>query len=622
MCGICGIIELNKRVEADVLQKMCTSLAHRGPDEQNILLLPKNAGLGHTRLSIIDLISGKQPLANEDQTIYIVFNGEIFNYRELTSYLTNKGHVFRTNSDTEVIVHLYEEYGVECVQQLNGQFAFAIWDTRTQTLFLARDRVGIKTIYYLADSEKIIFASELKTILCYPNIPRNVDGKALELYFTYLYIPSPKTIYNGIHKLSPAHYLVWHEGCWEVKQYWHLPDHVPDRYPSFVEANEQLLQHLERAVMRQMVSDVPLGAFLSGGIDSSSVVFFMQKNHTQPVHTFSIRFPGAPEDETSYALQTANAIKTDHKILEVTPDRSQEQIVRLLQQFDEPFGDDSAIPTYFLCKMAREQLKVCLSGDGGDELLGGYTRYSRMHQQSRYAAWPRWLKNCVNLVGVFVPGSKLVKNLRRSTLPCADRYLAEVSYIAQQERKNLFSEELQKNLASQEGGTVEEYITRFFKCNVPAQQHASMLYADFHTYLPEFVLTKVDRMAMMNSLEVRVPFLDHELVEFLFSLPFHYKLDVSGSKLLLKHAMQNNLPPTILNRKKKGFGIPLSYWFRSGFDAFATDIIANKQCVKQGYLRRSLVDRICAKRPLPKRYNRLVWAILVFEIWLTQHNSA
>lgn len=616
MCGICGIVcEQNDKVALEILQKCSTTLTHRGPDEQNAVLIQPNVGFAHTRLSIIDLAGGKQPLCNEDQTVHIVFNGEIFNYRELTKSLQQAGHRFRTNSDTEVIVHLYEEHGTECVQYLNGQFAFAIWDSRKQMLFLARDRVGIKTIYYFVDDTKIVFASELKALTCCQEIPKNVDAKAVEFYFTYLYIPSPQTIYSGICKLPPAHCLVWRQKQLQIKQYWRIAD---DKAAiSFADARERLLFHCEQAVTRQMVSDVPLGAFLSGGIDSSSVAFFMQKNHSQPVHTFSIRFPGASEDETEFALAVANKLATDHTVFEVTPDGSQDKIVQLLQQFDEPFGDDSAIPTYFLCKKAREHVKVCLSGDGGDELLSGYNRYRRVYRQSMYAGEPAWRKKCGHLAEIFLPQSKWAYLSRCAKLSYAQRYLQETTYFSSQEKQALFSEDFQQQAAGNRQ-PVEEYIGRFFASgNAPE----NMLHADFHTYLPEFVLTKVDRMSMMNSLEVRVPFLDHELVEFLFRLPFAYKMDARTSKLILKDAMRDKLPSAILARKKKGFGIPITYWFRNGFDKFARDIIANRQSVKHGYLRSATIDKICSGKPLAKKYNRMIWAILVFEIWLSNQQS-
>jgi len=564
MCGICGIVAGEGRdVPQDTIARMNHVLVHRGPDEEGYYD-EDGVGLGMRRLKVIDLDTGRQPIQNEDRSVTVVLNGEIYNYRELREYLLGKGHRFYTRSDTEVLVHLYEEEGIGFLKRLRGMFGIALWDGRERALFLIRDRLGIKPLYYAHINGRLIFASEIKSILASGLLPKEIDWEAFDAYFTYNYIPAPLTIYRNIYQLPPGHLLRWSGGDMEIRRYWTL-DFSSAIPVGEAELEEQLEGLLSSSLRYHLVSDVPLGIFLSGGIDSSALVAFAREAKTDGLKTFSLGFDVKGYDESRYARRVASHFDTDHTEFRVKPDMLH-LLPRLVWHLDQPFADDSILPTYLVSRLAKGYVTVALSGDGGDELFGGYAwtrryQYTRMFQRlPRFVRMPL-LRLCMDETTRHYRASGRLQALRRflydSSLSMRegfDRRTATSPFF----RRHLYSDGVRSEIKDFDAIRIRDCA---FSEQVKDEREW-MLLADIHFYLPDDILFKVDRMSMANSLEARVPLLDHTLAEFAAKLPFDLKIRGTTTKYLLKKILKKRLPGEILRQRKQGFSLPVGHWFR------------------------------------------------------------
>jgi len=621
MCGIAGFADITTRdgtITADRarLAAMCDVMRHRGPDDDGFYVEPGLA-IGMRRLSIIDLSTGHQPIHNEERSVWVVFNGEIYNYRELRDALEAAGHRFYTNSDTETIVHGYEEWGEHVFSRLRGMFAIAVWDARARSLLVARDRAGIKPLYYGEGNGRLFFGSEAKCLLVNPEIDRELDPAALDHYLAYLYTPRDRAIFRGIRKLQPGHYLKLHNGRLSVERYWQFP--VVNQFRgSEADALEQLEQTLSAAVQSHMLSDVPLGAFLSGGIDSSVVVALMARASRQPVKTFAIGFDESGFNELPHARRVAEHLGTEHHEFVVRPDATR-ILDRLIWHFDEPFADSSAIPTWYVSELARQHVTVVLSGDGGDELFGGYDRYlphPRVQSFDRIA--PGVGRTVASAAWRALPHGARGKNfLRHVSRDGQGRYLDSVTFYHADEREALMSADMRQQLGAWDAET-------FFRA--PFERLASLPFAaqmmafDFETYLPEDCLTKVDRMSMAHSIESRVPLLDHLVIEFAASLPVEMKIHGTRRKQLLKELAFRLVPKEILDRPKQGFGVPIGHWFRGSMRDVFGDVLRSPAARQRGYFDMAFVDRILDEHLAGKRDHSLrLWQLVVFELWHQQY---
>ena len=619
MCGIAGIVNLTGRpVDEALLRAMTAVQAHRGPDGEGIVCRG-GAGLGHRRLAIIDLATGDQPMASDDGAIQIVFNGEIYNFRELRRELESRGARFATTSDTEVILRAYETDGPACVTRLRGMFAFAILDERARRLFLARDRAGIKPLVYAWDGQRLLFASEIKGILEDPGVPRELDWDALGDYLTYHYVPAPRTIFKAIRKLPPASTLLLplEGGEPVVSRYWSLR-FAPDARVTEQEWIERLRAELADAVQSHMVSDVPIGAFLSGGVDSSTVVALMAQASSAPIRTFSIGFDEADFDELRFARQVAARYGTDHYELVVKPN-ALEVLPKLAWHFDEPFADSSAIPTYYVSKITREHVTVALSGDGGDENFAGYRRYAQalaLHERldSGTGRLARPLCRLASaLLPTGAPGQAWAGLLGVGPL---ERYFRLVTYQRRETLRRLLSDEF----ADLARSAADPAVFSRLASEAGAPDYVSTLqHIDIATYLPDDILAKVDRTSMAVSLESRVPLLDHRLMELVATIPSGFKLRGGTGKYLLKRAMANDLPPEILTRKKMGFGVPLGAWFRRELRDMTRDAAGAAGAAARHLPRTSEVDTLLATHDAGRRdCSARLWSLICFELWMRQ----
>jgi asparagine synthase (glutamine-hydrolysing) len=627
MCGIAGFADKDildrwnpssdAAGEANAtLGRMCAAIRHRGPDDEGRRVMP-GVALGMRRLSIIDLATGQQPIHNEDGTIWVVFNGEIYNYAELRAELTARGHRFYTSSDTETIVHAYEQWGQAAFARLRGMFGIALWDSREGSLLLARDRVGIKPLHYAVVGQRLYFGSEIKSILAAGDITPTLDSTALDHYLSFLYTPRDTSIFAGIDKLPPGHVLRWHEGTVRITRYWQVP--AEERQPqSEGEAVEALQQVLRDAVRSHLMSEVPLGAFLSGGVDSSVVVGLMSEASTQPVRTFSIGFDDPRYDELEHARVVAQHFGTDHHEFVVKPD-ALAIIDELIAHFDEPFGDSSAIPTWYVSEIARRHVTVVLSGDGGDELFGGYERYS---PHPRIAAFDRWAppasRQVASLVWPLLPHGATGKNfLRRAARDVRGRYLDQIAYFQSDEKRALLSGDMQRAIGNADS---ESRLAAHFDHLRRLPWDGQMMHFDFETYLPEDILTKVDRMSMAHSIESRVPLLDNNVVDFAATLPAALKIKNGRKKHILKEAAASLLPAHILNRRKQGFAVPVGGWFRGDLREFFSDVLLSKAAQERGYFDRGFIDRLVREHLTGRRDHTLrLWGLVVFELWHRQY---
>jgi len=623
MCGIAGFV--NQRSAgpargteecAAVLDRMCRVIAHRGPDDQGVLVTKDGVALGMRRLSIIDLAGGHQPLSGCDGSATIVFNGEVYNFRELRRELEARGHRFKTHSDTEAIVHAFEEYGEACVEHLRGMFAFAIWDGRARRLFVARDRAGKKPLYYtVTPSGAFVFGSELKSLLEHDEVGRETNAEALDAYLTLGYVPEPLSIFRGVHKLPPGHHLTFADGRVTVKSYWDFryePTGEARREEEYV---EELRGLLDEAVRIRLVADVPLGAFLSGGVDSSTVVGLMARHTNRPVKTFSIGFHEDSYNELKYARLASERFGTEHVEFIVTPDIC-DIVDELVWHFDEPFADSSAIPTYMVSKLAREHVKVVLSGDGGDELFAGYTRYVTDTRRSGFARLPRFLRR-----GVMQPlsarlphGARGRNYLHNVALDPVERYLDSVSVFTKLNRLLLYTQDFRSRLSDDDLAALRfrDYAARVHT----GEALDKLLYIDSKTYLPGDILTKVDRMSMAASLEARVPLLDHKLIEFITRIPAALKMRGLETKHIFKRAVRDLVPAEILDRPKQGFGVPIEQWINNQLRGRIRETLSETRARERGYVEPRYVQTLLDEHEHGRRdHSTQLWALFMLELW-------
>jgi len=570
------------------------------------------------RLSIIDLAGGHQPMSGCYGAVTIVFNGEVYNYRELQRDLEARGHRFKSNSDTETIIHAYEEYGKRCVDHLRGMFAFAIWDEKSHELFVARDRVGKKPLYYaITPSGTLIFGSELKCLREHTEFRAETNVEALDAYLTFGYVPDPLTIFEGACKLPPGHYLTFTDGRVNVEQYWDFPYEQPQAHPAKNEEEcvEELRALLDESVRMRLISDVPLGAFLSGGIDSSTVVGLMARHSHRPVKTFSIGFQEDSYNELKYARIAAKAFGTDHHEFIVTPDIC-EIIDELVWHFDEPFADSSAIPTYMVSKLAREHVKVVLSGDGGDELFAGYTRYAVDRKRSGFGQLPRAFREGVmQPVGRALPHGAWGRNyVHNVALEPLDRYIEDVSIFTRLNKPSLYTNDFLRQLGKCDAADRFREFAARSRADDPLDP---LLYLDSKTYLPGDILTKVDRMSMAVSLEARVPLLDHKLIEFVCSrIPASMKMKGLETKHILKRAVHDLVPAEILNRPKQGFGVPIKQWINQQLRERVRETLTEPRAMQRGYVESRYVNLLLDEHDRGRRDHATeLWAVFMLELW-------
>jgi asparagine synthase (glutamine-hydrolysing) len=620
MCGIAGIVSFEGPIESGLLDCMCAVMEHRGPDSRGVFV-ENGVGLGVQRLAIIDVAGGDQPLFNEDGSIVVVLNGEIYNFEELRDRLTRGGHRFSSHSDTEVIVHLYEEYGAEVVRYLHGMFAFAIWDRRRRRLFCARDRVGKKPLFWARQGNRFWFASELRALLQDQELKLEINPEAIAAYLTYQYVPHPLSIFKSIYKLPPACTLTVSDQQHEIDRYWSLDyssklTDVPDG-----ELEERLWAEIEEATRVRLMSEVPLGAFLSGGIDSSAVVAAMAQQMAEPVKTFSIGFPDDAFDELPHARLVAREFGTDHREFVVEPD-ALDIMPKLARHYGEPFGDASAIPSFYLAELTSRDVTVALNGDGGDENFGGYEeRYSTGIRSPRLD----WLPRPVQLVAPSL--TRLVGEGRRFSstrtqitrlgrilaMSPSERYARSYAAFDAVQRRRLLTAEFAATLDSVRP---EDFLVGAWSSSRAIDVLDQMIATDVETYLPDDLLVKMDIATMAHSVEARSPFLDHRLMEFAASLPVEYKLQGGRGKLLLRRVLRPILPSEILDRPKQGFGVPLGRWFREEHRELPAEVLLDRRSLDRGYFRRDQIEYLIQEhRDHVANHSARLWTLLQLEMW-------
>jgi asparagine synthase (glutamine-hydrolysing) len=617
MCGIAGIIETTpeRRVDAAAIHQMCEVIVHRGPDDEG-LFVRGGVGLGMRRLSIIDLAGGHQPIFNEDHSVVVVFNGEIYNFPRLRKELEESGHHFYSNTDTEVIVHLYEDHGADCVQKLRGMFAFAVYDLKHRRLLLARDRLGIKPLHYAFQNGRLWFGSEIKSILAVSPELKEIDQQALLEYFSFGYIPDPDTAFKAIRKLPPGYVLELADGKIRLNQYWDFPAYGSQEQISEEECLQELERRLEEAVRIRLISDVPLGALLSGGVDSSLVVAMMARSSSRPVKTFSIGFSKQDFNESEHARRVAERFGADHHELIVEADLAS-TLDALSRGLEEPFADSSMIPTYHVCRLARRHVTVALSGDGGDELFAGYDRYAIHLDRLKYMRIPSWAgfffrRGIYPLLPLRLRGRKFAYNI---TLPPDERFLDGLAFILPDRESKLFSREYRRTIAE-----LPDPQNRFLNYleKAPGKDLLSRwLYLESKTYLVADILTKVDRMSMAASLEARVPILDHLFVEYVTSLPASWKFRNGQKKYILKKlAERAGVPREVIYRPKQGFALPLVHWFRQEFREELLRLLLEPRSLERGYFdARALRTLIGEHLEGYRDHSAVLWSLLIFELW-------
>ena len=620
MCGIVGKVMAPAYgpVDRQLLNRMCAGLEHRGPDSRG-LFQAEEAGLGIQRLRVVDLVTGDQPIRNEDGSVVVVLNGEIYNFRELRKDLQQRGHRFATQGDTEVIVHLYEEHGIDCVRYLQGMFGFALWDQRRRRLLLARDRIGKKPLFYAAGPEGLTFASELRALLEDGTIPRELDTSAVDSFLAYGYVPAPLSIFASVSKLPPAHTLVLERGELKLNRYWRLDYSRKAEFKDPRELHEALLEHVRAATRRRLIADVPLGAFLSGGIDSSAVVAAMAQASSVPVKTFSIGFDHDDFDELRYARQIAQLFGTDHHEFVVRPD-AVEMLPKIVRHYGEPFADSSAIPSFYLAELTRQHVTVALNGDGGDESFAGYTRYVSNRLASGLDRIPGSLRRFAADRATALGGGELtsVANKARRlltglALTPAARYERYMSAFDQTQRANLYTDEF--------AATVDQSFTSKVIAGPWAEASGDdvldvMLEVDVSTYLPGDLITKIDIATMAYALEARSPLLDHELMEFAASIPAGLKVHGREKKWVFREALRQWLPNDILDRPKQGFTVPIGHWLRGDLHDLAREVLLDRDSLGRGYFRRAQVESMLDRHSAgADEETKRLWSLFMFELW-------
>lgn len=621
MCGIAGKYNFYTKepVAAELIKAMCDVIDYRGPDDSGVYV-DGHIGLGHRRLSILDLsVQGHQPMASRDKSIWITYNGEIYNFNSLRKDLTAKGYTFVSHCDTEVIIYLYQEYGEDCLKYLRGMFAFAIWDSNKNMLFLARDRIGKKPLFYYFDGKTFLFASEIKSILKDKALKREINYEAFYDYFKYLYVPDPKTIYKNTHKLEPGHYMICSKDGIRKKEYWD----ISFREQSNLNENdisEELLNILDESVRLRMISDVPLGAFLSGGIDSSGIVALMARQQEKPVTTCSIGFDSKDYDEVRYARMVAEQYSTDHHEFTVK-ENTEEILTDLAYYFDEPFADASAVPTYYVSKVARQSVTVALSGDGGDENFAGYEKYYIDDIENRIRRKiPRLIRRLIlpyvsdlfsrGNHAIFRKGTTLLKTL---SFESDYGFFLTNTEFDDQLWQGVINEDTKRQIGDYDPFTV----TGYYYNKADTDDHLSrILYTDLKTYLPGDILVKVDRMSMANSLEVRSPILDHNVIEFAANIPPGLKYNHGEKKYILKQSFRQILPDEIMYRRKMGFSVPLAQWFREELKEFASSRLLSADAGVNNFFKKDVLKNIWDLHQAETRnYATILWSLLMFELW-------
>jgi asparagine synthase (glutamine-hydrolysing) len=622
MCGITGILYFDKsrKVNPALLKDMCAVIQHRGPDDGGIWV-QGSVGLGFRRLSIIDLsAAGHQPMCNEDASVWIIFNGEIYNFLDLRTELVQKGHVFRSHTDTETILHLWEEEGEHCVQRLQGMFAFAIWDSRSQTLFMARDRMGKKPLCYAKLPDRLVFGSEIKSILQDPDLKSEPDLEALHHYLAFQSVPSPYSAFKGIQKLPPAHILICRNGKIRVQRYWKLSYDKKRRVDTPQQEaalQEELIERLREAIRLRLISDVPLGAFLSGGIDSSIVVALMAGMGEQPVKTFSIGFENEEFNELPYARMVAERYRTEHHEFVVTPD-AQAIFPDLVWHYNEPFADSSAIPTYYVSKLARDYVTVVLTGDGGDENFAGYTRYlpdTSYANQSRFKSLIARLLRKNPALLPFYDSNNLFKTWQRLYSLDSEHWLyyMRITHFHEAYQHHLYTKDFRERLGN--SYTVDWMLDIYRRSDAHNFLDAT-LDVDLNMYLPDTLMTKVDVASMAHSLEARAPMLDHKFLEFAATIPANLKLrDGVVGKYILKKAVEPYLPHELIHRKKMGFGVPIDHWFRNELKEMAYDILLGSKAMGRGYFNRKYIESLLDRHQKGETWQYPIWNLLMLEMW-------
>jgi asparagine synthase (glutamine-hydrolysing) len=610
----------DRAVDAELLQRMCDAIRHRGPDEEGRYLKGR-AGLAMRRLAIIDLAGGQQPIHNEERSAWIVFNGEIYNYKELRARLEKLGHEFYTDSDTEAILHAYEQYGADCPKHLRGMFAFAIWDEHKEELFLARDRVGKKPLLYAHVNNQLIFGSEFSALLLHPDIGREVLPEAIHHYLSFMCVPAPLTAYRQIKKLEPGHSLRFtRAGEIKLERYWQ-PDFTKKTKLTEEEAGERAIELLREAVRVRLMSEVPLGAFLSGGIDSSTVVALMSEASSTPVKTFSIGFEEQDFSELHHARRIAEHVGADHHEFIVRPD-ALEVLPTLVEHYGEPYADSSAIPTYYVARETRRHVTVALNGDGGDECFAGYERYAAMRLAERYRRLPGLLrKNVIEQAVSLYPTSELrrsrMRDLKRflnaAALPTVERYMRWVSVLDRGAKAELYADDFRRQLNGHDPAAL---LAPWFASVNGAGVVDAALMTDTMTYLPNDLLVKVDIATMAVSLEARSPFLDHHVIEFAASLPEKFKLRGLTTKYLLKRVLRKLLPAENLDRRKMGFGVPITHWLRGNLQGFLRETLLSERSLKRGLFKPAVVTRLVDEHTArQKDHAHQLWTLLMLELW-------
>jgi asparagine synthase (glutamine-hydrolysing) len=613
MCGIVGFNWHDERL----IESATAILAHRGPDAGDIYL-DDHVSLGHRRLSIIDLSEhGRQPMCNEDGSVWVTYNGEIYNFAELRNVLEAKGHTFKSRTDTEVIVHAYEEYGAECVKRFNGMFAFALWDKNKRELFLVRDRLGVKPLYYYFKDRKLIFASEIKAILQIPEVEREVNPQALYQYVGYEFVPAPETIFRHIHKLPPGHCLRYKNGNVELRQYWDVQFQTADHPPHYYE--EKMRDLLAESVRKRLISDVPLGVFLSGGLDSSAVVALMSRCGVEPIQTFSLGYADPSFSELNYARTIAKEFKTQHRELIIDP-ITPELIEEAVWHLDEPMTDLSTIPFYLICQKAREHVTVCLSGEGGDEVLVGYDRFKASKANGYYEMFPEWIR--CGIVGPLVnampdqaqkkgPVNILKRFIQGGLLPEEGGHMRWQYFGVPGNGQELFAKDLLSEISTDSFAPIGSHLAR---CNSKNRLDRE-IYVDLKFTMPDSVLMKVDKMSMAHGLEVRVPFLDYQFVEFCATIPGDLKLKGFTTKAIFRTGMEGILPEEILWRGKQGYSLPIKNWLRQELRDYMTELLTSSPLMKEafnvGHIQRLMLEH----QEYRANHNHILWALINLALW-------
>lgn len=621
MCGICGKLnfEQGAAVNPRLLQGMLDAIRHRGPDDEGIHV-SSEVGLGHRRLSIIDLNTGHQPLSNENGTVWIVFNGEIYNYQELRNFLLSKGHVFKTQTDTEVIVHLYEELGAECLHKLRGMFAFAIWDSNTRTLFIARDRVGIKPLYYCLTANSLVFASEIKAVLVDPHVPREIAPELIDRFLTFLYLPGDETLIKSVKKLSPGHYLIARNGEVRINQYWDLEFSKSATTASVKDAERELLGLLTEAVEQHMIADVPVGVLLSGGVDSTAVLSFAAERTAKPVSSFTVGFSAAGiADERPYAKVASETFGTRHYEMTISAADFAAFMPKYVWHMEEPVCEPPAIALYYVSKLASKHVKVLLSGEGGDEGFAGYSNYRNLLWLERLKAglspFTGGFAQGLSLANSFLHSSRVRKYAELMNAQFPEYYFSRTSNPYRFSGNGLgalYSADYARSVNREH--TLAP--VRRFQANVRDRNTLNaMLYIDTKTWLPDDLLIKADKMTMANSVELRVPLLDHKILEFAAALPPDLKVRGFTTKYLAKKVLRNRVPKVILDRPKAGFPVPYEGWLRNELRGWVRDILLDTTTTNRGYFDRSGVERLLDRSDQEGGNSKEIFSLATLELW-------